>query len=140
MKQTLQAVQKQFTHWRQNKKSQGARLPEELWESALSLIPEYTHTEIIKTLRLSYAEFRQRLHGQSSGQQPVPHMPHFVELPGSRKHPPLLSSSLACSQIEVERPDGYRLRLFSCLEQPLQGQEVIREFLQGKHAADCRSS
>ena len=139
MEQTLQAVQEQFTLWRQQKPYKRGRIPEELWESALSLISQHTPTEIIKTLQLNGGDFRRRLHGRSAGNAPAAERLEFVELDGLLEPQPSCAG-WPCGQIELERPDGYRLRLISSGAEPLNGQAVLREFLQGNHAATCRSN
>lgn len=139
MEQTLQAVQEQFTLWRQQKTDKRGRIPEELWESALSLIAQHTQTEIIKTLQLNGGDFRRRLHGTSTGKAPAAERLEFVELEGLLEPQPSYAG-WACGQIELERPDGYRLRFIASVSEPLHGQAVLREFLQGNHAATCRSN
>jgi hypothetical protein len=136
MEVTLQSVQKQFTQWRQHKAYRGERIPDHLWELALSLIPHHTQTTIIKTLQLNNGAFRRRLKEAAKSNQLTSQIPHFVELQGVMNPFPSCSS-LPCHQIELERPDGCRLRLFSSSEQPINGTEVIHEFLKGNHASGC---
>ena len=56
---TLEAVAKHFAHWRR-KKTNGERIPEELWNQALTLLETYGISQVSRTLRLSYTELDKR--------------------------------------------------------------------------------
>ena len=134
MKQTLQAVQEQFTIWRKNKSYRQEAIPDHLWKAAIALVSRYSKAEIIKTLRLNHGDFCQRLHGQSNTKKLTPPVPQFIELAGLRNPAPAFSA-LPCQRLELERPDGCRLRLYATETQVLNGQEIIQEFLKGSHAS-----
>ena len=133
METTLEGVQAQFAQWREHKIYARERIPERLWESALSLMSEHSQTTVLKTLGLNRGDFLRRWQ-ERGGKKP-----HFVEVSGLRNPPPLVSA-LRCVEVELQRPDGYRLRLISSEGQPMNGQEVIREFLGGSHASTGRSN
>jgi hypothetical protein len=56
----LQAVTKQFDHWRTTRKKRGP-IPEPLWALAVSLIEHYRVTKIINALKLNASDFKKRL-------------------------------------------------------------------------------
>ena len=47
---TLEELEAQFQAWRTQKKYPRERVPEELWQKAVSLIPRYSKTTIINNL------------------------------------------------------------------------------------------
>lgn len=133
MEPTLESVQEQFAQWRAHKSYARERIPERLWELALSLLEEHSQSTILKTLGLDRGDFRRRWQDRSGNPPP------FVEVAELRS-PPWQVGDLACLEIEVRRSDGYRLRLVSSERQPLNGQEILREFLGGKDASVGRSN
>jgi hypothetical protein len=56
---TLSEVQSRFAAWRKNKQSK--RIPEELWEAAIMLSPEYSIHKISRGLSLSHADLKKRV-------------------------------------------------------------------------------
>ena len=82
MEQTLQSVQTQFAQWRQTKSYHRERIPEHLWELAISLVGHYPQTQITKTLQLNNGAFRRRLKEATESKQLPAQAPHFVELSG----------------------------------------------------------
>ena len=56
---TLSEVQSRFAAWRKNKQSK--RIPEELWEAAITLSPEYSIHKISRGLSLSHADLKKRI-------------------------------------------------------------------------------
>lgn len=102
----LQAVQKQFEQWRNQKRSRREPIPEELWESVISLSSQYGRGHLCKTLGLNSSALKSRLenYGSISKQQ---ESNHFVEV----RLNPADESGAICSKIEVERPDGSRMRI-----------------------------
>ena len=108
---TLEAVAKHFAHWRR-KKTNGERIPEELWNEALGLLGAYGISQISRTLRLSYTELDKRrkvieagLSHQESGDDTA-----FVEIARALlEQAPGPDATEAW--MELERPDGLRLRI-----------------------------
>jgi hypothetical protein len=108
---TLEAVAKHFAHWRR-KKTNGERIPEELWNEALGLLGAYGISQISRTLRLSYTELDKRrkiieaeLNRQGSGDDTA-----FVEIERALIEQPPGPDATAV-WMELERPDGLRLRI-----------------------------
>jgi len=56
---TFSEVQSRFAAWRKNKQSK--YIPEELWEAAVTLSPEYSIHKISIGLSLSHAELKKRI-------------------------------------------------------------------------------
>jgi len=50
---TLQAVQNQFVQWRNQKQHGREAIPEELWESVISLSSQYSRSQLCKALGLN---------------------------------------------------------------------------------------
>lgn len=55
----VQAVREQFRRWRQARKK-GTRIPEELWQAAVSLSRRHSYYEISRALGLDYVDVRRR--------------------------------------------------------------------------------
>ena len=117
---TLEAVAKHFVHWRSSKKK-GERIPEHLWREAIALLDRYGMSQITRTLRLSTTDFNKRRRLIETGQ----HQPDaagataFVEINPQRMDRSLAPAASA-GWLELERPDGLRLRI-----QPTQGAELL---------------
>mgnify|MGYP001829253067 CR=1 FL=1 len=108
---TLEAVAKHFAHWRRNK-TNGERIPEELWNQALTLLGSYGISQVSRTLRLSYTELDKRrkvieagLSRQGSGDDTA-----FVEIDRALIEQAPGPDATAV-WMELERPDGLRLRI-----------------------------
>lgn len=56
---TFSEVQSRFAAWRKNKQSKC--IPEELWEAAVTLSPEYSIHKISRGLSLSHADLKKRI-------------------------------------------------------------------------------
>ena len=56
----LEEVCQQFEYWRQTRKKR-CPIPQELWQAAETLYPEYSLYNISKALRLNYTDLKQRL-------------------------------------------------------------------------------
>jgi hypothetical protein len=117
---TLPEVADHFQQWR-NMKQPGERIPDRLWREAISLVGAYRVTQITRALRLSGTDFnkRRRLIETSQRQPDAAGATTFVEI-----NPQLMDRSLepaaAAGWLELERPDGLRLRI-----QPTQGAELL---------------
>jgi hypothetical protein len=108
---TLEAVAKHFAHWRR-RKTNGERIPEELWNQALTLLETYGISQVSRTLRLSYTELDKRrkigeagLSRQGSGDDTA-----FVEIDRALLEQAPGPDAKAV-WMELERPDGLRLRI-----------------------------
>ena len=117
---TLPEVADHFQQWR-SRKQPGARIPHHLWHEAISLVGTYGVTHITRTLRLSSTDFNKRRRLIEAGQ----HQPDaagattFVEINPRRVYRTPAPAASA-GWLELERPDGLRLRL-----QPTQGAELL---------------
>jgi hypothetical protein len=64
---TLEFVKSKFDHWRTTRKHR-SKIPDELWEYAKLLYPQYRITELCNTLKLSYKDFKLKLMSSDSAQ------------------------------------------------------------------------
>ena len=91
----LSKLEGEFRAWRRKRKL-GARIPEQLWASAVSAARVHGLWKISKRLRLDYYATRKRFEAQAEGVAVVEGRegttetppPHFVELPWAVKHGP----------------------------------------------------
>jgi hypothetical protein len=108
---TLEAVARHFEQWRRNKRP-GERIPERLWNEAASLVGAYSASKVTRTLRLSATDLNKRRGGietvnrQGSGNSKAA----FVEVAPEAIEQTLRPSSTT-AWMELERPDGLRLRI-----------------------------
>jgi hypothetical protein len=116
----------QFEQWRQTRSHPSERLPQSLWDQAVALARVLPHTRVAQHLRLSSNDLKKRLAAQSEATPAPPSTPlGVVEVPPAPARSPLPSAT----EIELERPDGARLRLV-CPETPLPLAAVVRAFLE----------
>jgi hypothetical protein len=117
---TLPEVADHFQQWR-SRKQPGARIPDHLWREAISLVGTYGTTQITRTLHLSSTDFNKRRRLIEAGQrQPdAAGEAAFVEI-NPRLEDRTLAPAAAAGWLELERPDGLRLRI-----QPTQGAELL---------------
>jgi hypothetical protein len=109
---TLEFVKAKFDHWRETRKHR-ERIPNELWEYAKRLYPQYSFTQICNSLRLGNKEFRERLTVkppltlESSSVQDTKELPFFAEcvLPES------FDTDKKQGVLEFIRKDGSTLKL-----------------------------
>ena len=117
---TLPEVADHFQQWR-NKKQPGERIPDQLWREAISLVGANGVTQITRTLCLSGTDFnkRRRLIEADQCQPDTAGEAAFVEInPQHMDHPQ--EPTAAAGWLELERPDGLRLRI-----QPTQDAELL---------------
>jgi len=107
-KPTLEATQRLFEHWRENRPKARSRIPPELWQTAINQIGPHSLNEVSRALRLSYTDLKKRSEAQSSSAVPVapPATPRFVELTWNK--PPIPVSEC---KMEVENREGKKLTL-----------------------------
>jgi hypothetical protein len=108
---TLEAVAKHFVHWRREKNN-GERIPEELWNQALTLLGTYGISQISRTLRLSYTELDKRRKAIEAGRsrQGSGDDTAFVEIDRALIEQ-ASGPDVTAVWMELERPDGLRLRI-----------------------------
>jgi hypothetical protein len=110
---TLKEVTQHFKQWRSIKKK-GERIPDHLWSEAVNLLGTYGISQVTRTLRLSGTDLNkhrgiigadQRRQGPGAGST-------FVEIDHTLVDQALVTDVTA-AWMELERPDGLRLRIQS---------------------------
>ena len=116
----------QFERWRQTRATAQERIPPILWERAVALAAVLPCAQVARRLRLRSTDLRKRglaAPAAVATEVAVP-IPDFVEVPV----PWLGSAAPGVALIEVERPDGARLRVQYRDAPPLAA--VLRAFLE----------
>jgi hypothetical protein len=101
----LQQLAEQFNHWRQSRRTPyGARIPEALWTEAVRLVQQLPLTRVAEALHLKPHALKRRSGiGTTAATPPARELP-FVEVSlGARR--------AATTEVEIQRPDGMRLRI-----------------------------
>jgi hypothetical protein len=104
----LQQLAEQFTHWRQSRRTPyGSRIPEALWTEAVRLVQQLPLTRVAEALHLKPHALKRRSGiGTTAATPPARELP-FVEVSlGARR--------AATTEVEIQRPDGMRLRVTYC--------------------------
>jgi hypothetical protein len=100
----------QFEHWRQTRSHPGERIPQHLWDQAAALAQVLPRSRVAQHLHLSPSDLNKHMATRPEATPAPPHTPPpFVEVPSA----PACSPLTAPLTIELERPDGTRLRLHS---------------------------
>ena len=115
---SLETVRAAFEQWRSTREKR-SRIPENLWEAAVSLSPFYSALCISKTLRLNYRELRHRIGMHSSRNGPY----QFVEL--NVEH---VFSSGQCF-MELRSPAGFEIKIRTMAAFPHQLTQLIGCFM-----------
>jgi len=100
----MKKVKKQFEKWRKNRSSKREPIPEELWESAISLYGEYKISEISKELRLGGSDLKKRI--LVFKEKKTTQKPEFVEIDIVK--PQLRESEWS---IEMENANGKKMKI-----------------------------
>jgi hypothetical protein len=108
----LETVAEHFGQWRRNKKK-GERIPEKLWSEAIDLVDRYGVSQVTRTLRLSGTDLDKRRGIVGTGQRRRSQhtTAAFVEIEPAVMERAVESSASAAAWMELERPDGFRLRI-----------------------------
>ena len=93
-----------LNQWRSTR-CRSQRIPEALWNDAVSLARHHGLSPTATALKLSYYDLRRRMGGSPRESKPVSITPAFVEIP----HSP--GSKLDLGTVELFRPNGSRLTL-----------------------------
>lgn len=97
----LEQTRRRIAHWRERRPYRGAAMPAALWSAAVALARRHGLYTTARTLRLDYGSLKKRLNAASHrGSSPA-----FVELP------PVAPLGLGPCVIEVEAPQGARMRI-----------------------------
>ena len=103
----LRDVAQQFAQWRQSRANpRGSRIPEPLWTEALVLADVLPLTRVARQLGLKPHALKRRRGDLGSTAVPTPPQrpASFVEVTAAAWRP-------ATAEVEVQRPDGTRLRI-----------------------------
>ena len=116
----------QFEHWRRTRSHPSERIPQRLWDQAAALARVLPYSRVAQHVRVSPSDLKKHMatqHDSRSVAAATP--PLFVEVP-----PPPLPPVTQAMDIELERPDGARLRV-RCPESTSPVVALIRAFLEG---------
>ena len=103
----LHEVAQQFAQWRQSRTNpRGARIPEALWAEAIALADVLPPTRVARHLKLKPHALKRRRgdHGRPPVTPRPSQSPAFVEVTPEPRQ-------LAPTEVEIQRPDGTRLRI-----------------------------
>ena len=105
---TLEAVAEHFERWRRNKK-RGDRIPQPLWDEAIGMVETHGVSRVTRTLRLSTTDLNKRRGIVRASQRRRTSIAEtaFVEV----EQTPIPVSDTEAVWMELERPDGMRLRI-----------------------------
>jgi hypothetical protein len=111
----LTQVANRFDEWRQTRPTRAEPIPQHLWEQAIALTALLPLTYVARRLRVSGGELKKRCAAHHAAQSvPASTALGFVEVPPISVWP-LPTSGI---EIELQRPDGTRLRLHTHEPQP----------------------
>jgi hypothetical protein len=117
----------QFEHWRQNRSHPSERIPQYLWDQAAALALVLPRSRVAQHLRLSPSDLNKHMATRPNAIPATPHtLPSFVEVP----HVSACSPATTTIEIELDRPDGARLRLHGA-ESVVPVADLVRAFLEG---------
>ena len=122
----LTHVANRFDEWRQTRTTRTEPIPQHLWEQAIALTTMFPITHVATRLRVSGGELKKRsaAHHAAQSTPAATAVLGFVEVPAT----PLWPLPTSGIEIELQRPDGTRLRMHAPAPQlPLLG--VVRAFL-----------
>jgi hypothetical protein len=116
----------QFEHWRQTRSHPSERIPHHLWEQAAALARVLPYSRVAQHVRVSPSDLKKHM-ATPHDSKPVtsPPSPRFVEVPPT----PAWSSATQVMEMELERPDGTRLRL-RCPESTSSVTALVRAFVE----------
>src|SRR5512134_787366 len=121
----LADLAEQFAQWRQTRQPHEP-IPPRLWSQAVALTALLPYSQVAKRLRLSPTDLKKRcLARPEMDPADTSPAPTFVEVTGVAVGAEPTSHTLL---IEVERPDGARLRVHAAPSLPLA--PVLRAFLE----------
>ncbi len=128
VEQELDELSGRFAHWRATRASDQERIPQALWDEAVKISRQLPNSRVAKALRLSPGELKRRRLAQQTeaSSEAIKAAPGFVELK------PVWPASGACrasAEVELERPDGARLRIHYRQPQPPLV-DLVRTFLE----------
>ena len=108
--QALAELAERFTHWRQHRVNRHERIPAPLWDQAVALSEVLPNGQVAKALGLSATDLKNRRLAQQT-HRPSPASgaePQFIEVTPAGTGE---NGGLSGLQVELERPDGLRMRI-----------------------------
>ena len=122
----LDQLSGQFAHWRQHRLQSHERIPDPLWDQAVALTATLPISRVAKQLRLGGSDLKKHIaNRQGQTAAPRPTVPGFVEVPGRPTQP----AGVGSLEVELQRPDGARLRMHSH-DASLPLAVIVRSFLE----------
>ena len=116
----------QFEHWRRTRSHPSERIPHRLWQQAAALAQVLPHCRVAQRLRLSPNDLKKHMVTQRDSKPTASLTPSpCVAVPPT----PAWSPATVAMEVELERPDGARLRL-RCPESTSPVAAVVRAFLE----------
>ena len=114
---TLDEVAAHFAQWRRHK-TKGERIPQQLWSEAIELVETHGVSQVTRTLRLSATVLNKHrgVVGSSQRREAPVAETAFVEI----EQTPIAVPDSEAMWMELERPDGMRLRI-----RPSQGVDLL---------------
>lgn len=117
----LETVKQRFKIWRKTRQHK-SRIPDELWEAAISLSGQYSIHCISKALRVNHTALRDRITACKTLENTEPPRTCFLELP------PPLSPASECL-IEIVNSHGEKMRMHFSGEVSLDLLALSKNFL-----------
>ena len=108
---TLEVVAEHFERWRSNK-NKGERIPESLWVEAIELVSDYPFSRVCRALHLCATDLKRHQAALSADKELTVSGSErsFVEIDPAVVDQAMRSGGTPVL-IELERPDGLRLRI-----------------------------
>jgi len=104
-KRRLEEVRERFAQWRDSREKRG-RIPDGLWQAALTLYPAYSVNQIAQALHLNHTKLKQHIHEQRAVSS-LPAAPAaFIDLGVSDA----LLTPCECI-VEMQHQNGARMRV-----------------------------
>ena len=122
----LTQVADRFDEWRQTRTTRAEPIPQNLWEQAIALTAMFPMTHVARRLRVSGGELKKRCAAHHAAHSaPASTALGFVEVTAT----PVRLTPPAGTEIELQRPDGTRLRIYT-YEPQLPVATLVRTFLE----------
>jgi len=113
----------QFEHWRRTRSHPSERIPKRLWKQAAALSRVLPYSRVAQHVRVSPSDLKKHMATPRDSKPAT--SPRFVEVPPTPAGPPATQAM----EMEIERPDGTRLRL-RCPESTSSVATVVQAFLE----------
>ena len=125
----LEEVVIEFREWRSGKKYKQEKIPENLWLKARDLALSHSPTRVAKKLGLNLKDLKKRLKLMGPPEPTVKSPQEFIEtqLPFSSIYPVSV-----CQEVEFERTDGSRMKLYASKDQSFDLHTLMSVFLGGQ--------